>query len=471
MSGVTQKLHSNQEYKKIVYFIALIAALGGLLFGLDQGFIANSLKTISITYNLETTQQESFSGVLATGGVLGALLSGFFARFLGRKKTIVLAGFLFTIASLISALLPSYWLLHLCRAGLGFAVGIASFTVPLYLSETSPKSLRGKFGSYFQLMLVIGIMSIAYINVAIVKFFGETAQSMVIMYGVLTLFSLIMFLGAFILPESPRWLILKGKEEEAYKVLQKISVSKEEIDEGIKEIEEAAQVKVASFEMLSKGFFWKVLLIGIASQMFQQLVGINVMIYYGPQILGDAGFTGLLGELFIPTINLLATFIAIKYIDKLGRRTLLYIGATIMLITMLVAGICFYIINAEPEASHSLVKILLVISLGLYIVGFASSWGPVIWVFCSEIFPLKGREIGMTITTMVNWTFASLVISNALSFMKIYGQANLFFLFAAFCVGCLVFLKLFIPETKGVSLEKIESDLEKGIKLNKIGNN
>ena len=441
------------NYNTVVYFICLGAALGGLLFGLDQGFIANSLDTIKSVYNLDISGGQKYSAILATGGVIGALLSGLFARALGRKKSLVLAGFIFSAASLFSALLPSIVILSVCRFLLGFGVGVSSFIVPLYLSETTPASIRGSMGTLFQLMITIGIFLISLTNVFIAKTFVTPTTALPLMFLVVALFALLMFIGSFVLPESPRWLMLKGKKEQAIATLKKILRTQEEINFEIKEI-------------IFNGYFLKVLFIGVFLQMFQQFVGINVMIYYAPTIFGYAGMKGLIAMMAVPTVNMLFTFPAIYLVEKWGRKNLLYVGAIFMLVTMITAGLTFqYIGNAtDPSLITETPKMVLLWAIIAYIFGFAVSWGPVVWIVCSEIFPLKGREIGMTITTMINWTFASILMRYSLSFMESFGKPSLFYLFAAFCILAIVFVALFVPETKGITLEELENNLKGGKK-------
>lgn len=463
-----KSLQSNNNYKFTVYAICLVAALGGLLFGLDQGFIANSLETIKNVYHLDTSGAERYSAILATGGVMGALLSGVFARFLGRKKSLIFAGFIFSAASLLSALLPSIEILTVCRFFLGFGVGVASFITPLYLSETAPASIRGSMGTLFQLMITIGIFLISLTNVFIAKVFITSATALPLMFLVVAAFALLMFVGAFVLPESPRWLMLKGKKKQAIKMLKKTLNTQEEIDFEIEEIEKTLKgSKKQKFGAIFEGYFVKVLIIGILLQMFQQLVGINVMIYYAPTIFGYAGMTGIIAMLAVPTVNVLFTFPAIRLVEKWGRKKLLYMGAVVMLITMAIAGIAFQSIGVvtDPAMISGTAKIVLLSAVIVYIFGFAVAWGPVVWIVCSEIFPLRGREIGMTITTMVNWTFAGLLMRYSLSFMETFGRPSLFYLFSAFCVLAIGFVAAFVPETKGVTLEELEESLRGGTKV------
>jgi len=460
-------------YKTIVYVICMVAALGGLLFGLDQGFIANSLDTLTQHYQFAVHDKESYSAILATGGIFGALLSGIFARFLGRKRSLVLAGLIFTAASAYSAILPPLPILSACRFALGFGVGIASFIVPLYLSETAPAAIRGSMGTLFQLLITIGIFLIALSNVFIARLFTKPATSLPLMFLTVTLFAALMFAGSFILPESPRWLMLKGRKEQAVSVLRKTLNSQQEIDREISEIEEALHgPQGAGVSIIFRGYFFKVLLVGILLQVFQQLVGINMMIYYSPTIFGYAGMKGLLAMMTVPTVNMLFTFPAIHLVEKWGRKKLLYVGAVAMLVTMVASGLAFHAIGSvsDPALIGGAPKMVLLVSAILYIFGFAVSWGPVVWLVCSEIFPLEGREIGMTITTMVNWTFAGLVMANALSFMRTYGNSSIFYVFAGFCVLAIVFVALFVPETKGITLEELEFNLKKGARLKQLGN-
>ena len=205
--------------------------------------------------------------------------------------------------------------------------------------------------------------------------------------------------------------------------------------------------------------------------MFQQLVGINVMIYYAPTIFGYAGLTGIVAMMTVPTVNVLFTFPAIRLVEKWGRKKLLYVGALCMLISMVAAGVAFIMIGnqSDPAMISAAPKAILLAAVIFYIFGFAVSWGPVAWLVCSEIFPLQGRELGMTVTTMVNWTFAGLLMDNALTFMQIHGNASIFFLFAFFCALAVAFVAAFVPETRGVTLEQIEVNLRSGKKMRFLG--
>jgi MFS transporter, SP family, galactose:H+ symporter len=322
------------------------------------------------------------------------------------------------------------------------------------------------------LMITIGIFLISLTNVFIVRAFVNPTTSLPLMFLTITLFAAIMFLGGFILPESPRWLMLKGRREQAVAVLRRTLNTQQEIDHEIEEIEQTLHSPHgAGLGIVMRGYFIKVLGVGVLLQVFQQLVGINMMIYYSPTIFGYAGMKGLLAAMTVPTVNMLFTFPAIRLVEKWGRKKLLYVGAITMLVTMIAAGAAFQSIGSvsDPSLIGSTPKAVLLASAILYIFGFAVSWGPVVWLVCSEIFPLEGREIGMTITTMVNWTFAGLVMANALSFMQAHGNASIFYVFAGFCVVAVAFVALFVPETKGITLEQMEFNLKNGVRLRELG--
>ncbi|MGQ4005248.1 sugar porter family MFS transporter [Francisellaceae bacterium CB300] len=462
----------NKEYKKIVFLIAVIAALGGLLFGLDQGFIANAGATLDHVYGMVpgSVTEGKFNAILAYGGILGTICSGFFTRFVGRKNTLIIAGFSFLLGALISSILPPLGILTACRFLLGFGVGLASFATPLYLAETAPAEIRGAMSSLFQLMITFGIFLICLVNVVIVEMAGHTEVSLVLMFSVITLFALLMTLGCFFLPKSPRWLMMKGNEDQAREVLARLR-NDDQIESELSLIRDKNNQKGDSVKnTLNKPYFWKVLVVGVVIQMFQQLVGINAMIYYAPTFLQGAGLNIILAGLAVFFVNFISTFPAIRWVEKWGRKKLLTVGATIMASALLVVAACFYMIDIAGVQSE-VPKYVLLISCLVYIFGFACSWGPVAWILCSEIFPQKVREIGMTITTIVNWTFVWIVVaySNVIMGSGVWGKPMIFVSYAIFCIIAIVFLKLFVPETKGVSLEKIEDNLISGSKLRDLG--
>ncbi len=465
--NTAQQPHVNKQYKFIVYQICIVAALGGLLFGLDQGFIANAFTTIQSHYSLTLQQIENYAAILPFGGIFGALLSGVFARFLGRKKSLILAGFLFTLTTALSATLPPIKIMLICRFLIGFAVGVSAFVVPLYLSETAPKRIRGSMGTLFQLMITIGIFLISVTNVTIVKFVPLTAVRIPLMFLFVCLFALVMLVGSFTLPESPRWLMLKGRTNKARAVLQKIRHDKNQIEDELSIIRNNLSKSFHSLRFLGQKYFWKILLVCVLIQCFQQLVGINMMIYYAPTIFGYVSITGVFAMMLVPTANMIFTLPAIRLVEKIGRKKLLYIGSISMCLSMCVAGIILFTLGSQIPSQ--LDRLFLFGAVVIYIFGFAISWGPLAWLLCSELFPQESREVGMTVSTMVNLTFAGIVINTSLTAMNLFGNYVPFFIFAVFCLMSILFVYQFVPETKNVMLEKLESDLKTGVKLKNVG--
>ena len=387
-----------KEYKKIVYLVAVIAALGGLLFGLDQGFVAFALSSIEKVYSINTHQGEAYTAILATGAILGTLFSGFCNKYIGRKNSLVLAGFIFTVMSLISACLPSFAILKLARFFLGFAVGQATFLVPLYLAETAPKDIRGKVGTMFQLMITTGTFVVAVANYIIAQTIESSYTSLSVMFIFLLVFSFLMFALCLLLPKSPRWLLSRGKLTEARVVLGRLWYTETAINKEIDEFNSinASADKKPILEIVTKKFFLKILIVGILLQMFQQLVGVNFIIYYAPTALGYAGITGAFGILLLYFLNMVFTLPAIKLIDRWGRKKLLYIGSVLMMITMLTAALSFYMLDTLEGATGGEVtfyQYLLLVSFAVYIMAFAATWGPVAWLMCSEIFPFNQKRL------------------------------------------------------------------------------
>ena len=460
------------------FIICFIAALGGLLFGLDQGFINGSLKYIIADMHLTTMEGSSFAAIMLLGCVVGSLCSGYISKTFGRKNTLMATAFVFTLFSFLSSFAHSIEVLTTYRIILGFSVGVASFVVPLYLSEIAPTRFRGGFIAMYQMMLTVGIFLIFITNDLI----GRSYASWRPMFYAITIPALIMLLGSFLLPKSPRWLFLKKRENEARAVLEKTLSTQDEVELELKELKETAEAEKdmddhGFFSMLKQSFFVRVLLLGVSLQVFQQLTGINSVIYYSTSIFHAAGVqSATLATIIIGLVNMLTTIIAVLCLDKLGRKPIMYFGYVVMALALLVAGFIF-----QTEASGVVVgdglKIGLVVATVIYIFAFAISAGPIAWVLCAEVFPLKGRDLGVTVTTATNWIFAYIVVQFSLPMMTLangkpnfQGGALLFYAFAMFCIAFLFILKFFVPETKGITLEELEENLIEGKKLRNIGN-
>ncbi|MCP3968015.1 MAG: sugar porter family MFS transporter [Lentisphaerae bacterium] len=457
----------NKNAKKIIIRACIFAGLGGLLFGLDQGFINGSLSFIKEEMNLSLMQSQSFASIMHLGCIVGVLFSGWVSRAIGRKKTLVVTALFFGFFSLLGAFTHDVVVLYASRFALGLAVGYASFVVPLYFSEIAPARMRGGFIAMYQLMITIGIFAIFLSNSVIGTYF----HSWRLMLGIIALPSIVMFLGALFIPQSPRWLVLKGKEEDARAVLSSIREHESHADDEFDEIKKNinAESKQSGWRMLKESYFLKVLGLGVLLMLLQQFSGINAVIYYSGEIFKKAGASHpAMGTVVIGLINVIFTVIAIRYVDKWGRKPILYSGLGVMTVTLLLIGALFKM-QETGVVLGSFSSGLLVAACIVYIAAFAMSLGPIMWIICAEIFPLEGRDFGITVTTATCWIACAIVVQFSLSIIHHFGGSSLFFLFAVCCVLGFSIVRLFTPETKGVSLEHIEVKLKSGEKLLKIG--
>jgi len=459
--------------KLIIYFIGFTAALAGLLFGLDIGVISGALPFIKNTFKLSIEAEGTVVSALLWGAVIGTLLSGVLSSKFGRRKTILISAVIFVIGSILCATSRSEILLIGARLFLGLAVGVASFTAPLYLSEISPQKVRGSLISMYQLMITIGIV-LAFLSntwlASYATFGGVTGGHWRTMLGVIAVPATVMFLGVLLLPESPRWLFLNGFKERAVAVFKRMHLNDAEIAAEVKEIEENLKIKQNGFEMFkTNSNFRRAIGLGIGLQIIQQLTGINVVMYFAPTIFRIAGFATtdqqMWGTVIIGITNVLATFIAIAFVDRLGRKPIMYAGFITMGAAMVTVGTLFNMrIEKHPEFGY-----FAIFALMIFIIGFAMSAGPIIWIICSEIYPLSGRDLGVTFSTATNWIANAIVGQTFLLLLAGFGNGNTFLLYGGLNIVFIIFFLMLVPETKGVSLEKIEANLLSGLPLREIG--
>jgi SP family galactose:H+ symporter-like MFS transporter len=462
-----------KKISPIVYFVGLTAALAGLLFGLDIGVISGAQQFIQSDFHVADWEVESIVSALLWGAVFGTLISGFLSSHFGRRKTILLSAITFAIGSIFCSLASGAGALIGARFILGIAVGVASFTAPLYLSEVSPPRVRGSMISMYQLMITIGIV-IAFVSdtwlSSYANFGGMVGGHWRVMLGIIAVPAVVMFVGVLFLPESPRWLFLKGRKSQAVDVLRHLQLAEPEIEIEVREIEQSLQVRQTGLHMfLRNSNFRRAILLGMGLQTIQQLTGINVVMYYAPHIFKIAGFTTTVeqmwGTVVVGVTNVLATFIAIALVDRLGRKPIMYAGFIVMGVAMLTVGYFFKSdIEAHPDLGYPAIFALL-----MFIIGFAMSAGPIIWILCSEIFPNSGRDFGITFSTSTNWFVNAIVGQTFLTLLNTLGNGNTFLMYGGLNVLFIVFFLFFVPETKGVTLEKIEGNLLSGVPLRKIG--
>jgi SP family galactose:H+ symporter-like MFS transporter len=397
------------------------------------------------------------------GAAAGAIGAGWLSSTLGRKKSLLWGSLLFVVASIICGIGSSVQVLLIGRLILGVSIGILSFTAPMYLAEIAPENIRVAMVSIYQLMITIGIF-IAFLSDTAFSYSGNWHW----MLGVIAIPGALFFLGIFALPESPRWLMMKGLNDKATKVLTKLRGNPEVVRREEAEIAEQLRIPQSGWHMfLQNRNFRRSVGLGIVLQIVQQFTGMNVVMYYAPRIFQDMGyqteaqlwFTAIVG-----LTNVLATLIAIGLVDKWGRKPILYTGFSVMAIGLGVVGTMMHLgIVTQPERLFTVAMLL------VFIVGFAMSAGPLIWILCSEVQPIKGRDFGIAISTLTNWVANFVVGFTFLSLLNNFGHAQTFWLYAGFNVVFLLITFFLIPETKGVTLEHIERNLMAGKPLRKIG--
>ncbi len=439
----------------LINVIAGIAATGGLLFGFDTGVINVALPTLREAFDL-TPELESWvvSAVLA-GGMAGPFISGPLTDYLGRKKINILASLIFVIGSVLTAVAPDVKVLIAGRLLLGLAIGIVASTVPLYIAELAPKEKRGRLVTFFQLAITLGIL-LSYV-VGYVFENQENAWRSMFWTGFIP--AAVLFAGMFLVPESPRWLISKGREKEAMEVLNRLR------DPEQARAEWNETKAILHSESAGKGD-WKILfskklriplLIGIGIFCIQQFSGINAIIYYSTDIFKKLfdGPAATLATVGVGIVNSAATLFAIGFLDKLGRKPLLYTGLLGTAFCLGTVGLAFYLKDSLPPQVQ---QIMLVGGIYTYIIFFAISLGPLGWLLISEVYPLKIRGFASSMGSFNHWFFDFWV---AFSFPRLAAtglgdNGGIFGIYMIVVLLGLLFARFIVFETKGMSLEDIE---------------
>lgn len=441
-----------------LYVVAIVASLGGLLSGYDTGVISGALLFINDTWLLPDTLQGFLVSSVLIGAVVGAATNGILADVFGRKKIIMATAVIFILGSILCAFAPNVYVLIISRIFVGFAVGIVNFIVPLYLSEISPKQLRGTLVSLYQWAITAGILFSYFIN----AIFAHAVYNWRWMLFAGVLPGVILFIGMCFMNDTPRWLVSKRREEEAEKVFAKI-----EPDIDVKK--EVAEIKatLCSDNQEKKFRFKKWMLmpfvVGVGIMFAQICTGINTIIYYAPTIFKTAGFDSNITAIYATTgigiVNFIMTIVAVYFTDKLGRKPLLYFGLTGVMLSLFALGTSF----ALAGVLGSSLKWVAVGSLVTYIICFAMSLGPIGWILVSEVFPLKIRGVAMSVCTVSNFAFNFFVVGSFPVLLHRIGGAWTFWMFGIVSILCIIFVYFFVPETKGISLEQIELNWRKGV--------
>ncbi len=448
----------------IIVIIAAVAATGGLLFGFDTGVISGALLFIKKDFGLTSLYQEFVVSAVLIGCIIGAAASGKTVDRFGRRNVIILTAIIFGLGSVWTGVATDATQLIGGRIVVGLGIGVASFAVPLYLSEISPQEIRGALVSLNQLMITIGIV----ISYLVDHYFAVWEQGWRYMFLSGLLPALVLGVGMLFLPRTPRWLASKDHGNEAQRVLNHIDP--EHAESEYQRIKNALKLeKNGTFSDLFAPSVRPALIIGIGIMFVQQATGINTVIYYAPTIFEMAGFASaraaISATVGVGVVNVLMTIVAIRLIDIWGRKPLLYLGLSGMILSLFALGGAFAFSDTLGES----LRWYTLGSLFVYIASFAVSLGPIAWLMISEIYPLKIRGIGMSVATLSNWLFNFIIALTFLSIVEFLGRPGAFWLYGLVGIFGLWFTWKYIPETKGVPLEEIEENLYAGKPARELG--
>ncbi|PRY20161.1 sugar porter family MFS transporter [Pseudosporangium ferrugineum] len=438
----------------VVTRVAAIAAIGGFLFGYDTGVISGALLYIKRDFDASSFQQEAIVSVLLLGAAAGALLSGWLTDRIGRKWTKVISGSVYVIGALGCAFAVNAPMLIGARAVLGFAVGTASFVSPMYISEVAPPKARGGLTSFNQLAVTTGI-AVAYL---VNYFFKDVSGDWRWMLGIAVIPGAALAVGMLTVPRTPRWLMEQGQDDNARKALERLREGTDtDIGEELDQIRDSSQeARQTSMRDLVRRPVRTLLMVGLGLALFQQIVGVNTVIYYAPTILQQTGLgagNAITQTLTVGLTNVVFTVVAILLLDKVGRRPLLIIGTVVAGIALLGLAAYFGFSGLQDSAPW-----LALVSLLVFIAGYAVGLGPVFWLMISEIFPQRLRSRAMSLTTVTNWLANFAVSATFLTLAGAITRQGIFLVYAVMAAVAVAFFAWRVPETKGRSLEEIQRD-------------
>lgn len=442
-----------QSGSKIIYWIAAIVSFGDLLAGYGTGVVSGAILFLRQDFHLDATMQEIAVSIALIGAVVGALCASSINDKFGRKKALLLAAFVYFIGALATGFVPDYAAYLVCRVVVGIGFGAITSIVPVYVSEVAPPNLRGKLGTFGQLAIALGI-ALAY---GVDLLFTQLGTGWRPMFIAAALPGVLFIIGMLFVPETPRWLGNNGRWEEARSALKRLGRTPLMTESELTGIHQSCSFrktgKTNPWHELFRPGLRLALLVGVGLAAFQQLVGINTVIYYSPTIFQIAGFTSantaILATSIVGIVNVVATAFTCLFIDKFGRRPLLLGGTVGVILSMLVLGgiFMFHVSNAGA---------LTLTFLFVYIIAMALSFGPVFWVMCSEIFPNEVRATGSSISTLANWSSNFIISVTFLTLVNTISLGGSFWLYGFLGLLALAFCLWLVPETKNRSLEDIE---------------
>ncbi|WP_288798408.1 sugar porter family MFS transporter [uncultured Arsenicicoccus sp.] len=450
--------------KPLVLRSALVASLGGLIFGFDTAVISGTTEALKAQFSLSDSALGWAVGVALLGTILGALTAGQPADRFGRKKVLFVIGILYVLGALGTAFAPNILILSIFRFLGGIGVGAASVCAPIYTAEIAPAKVRGRLVGLVQFNIVLGIL-LAYLSNYLIRIIiNDEATDWRWMFGVMAVPAAIFLAMLMTVPETPRWLMANGRDEEGREVIGRLTQTREEADLQIQEIDAslASAANAPSVPFFVKEHR-KVILLAFTIAMFNQMSGINAILYYAPEVMKKAGAStdaAFLMSVAVGFMNLVATMTALTVIDKIGRKRLMTIGSIGYLISLgFLSGLMFYYEKGKGGAFDSTSSILVLIGLLVFIAAHAFGQGAVIWVFISEIFPNRIRGRGQSLGSLTHWVFAWLTSTFFPPIIGALGGGVAFAIFFVFMIGQLFWVLRVMPETKGVPLEEMEAKL------------
>ena len=431
--------------------IAAVVALGGFLFGYDTGVISGALSFITTDFHLSSFTSGLVVSAILVGAMIGALSSGRIADRFGRRTAIIVAAAVFTLGAIFAAVAPSAPALVAARVVLGLGVGLASALVPVFIAEVAPPAARGRLVAINQLMITIGIVVAYAIGYAFTSSHDWRA-----MFAIAVIPSVGLGIGMLFMPESPRWLIAQGREDEARRVLARVRPAGD-ADAEIAEIRQVRPGGAVKLRELARKWVLPALIAGVGLQILGQATGVNTVIYYAPTIFKHAGLgssASILATVGVGVVNMVMTVVGMNLVDRVGRRRLLITGVAVQMLALVALAVTFGI--GGLSASTGTIAFILVL---IYIAAAAACLDVVIFIIPSEIYPLGVRGTAMSVTLFANWGMGFVVSLTFLSLLQALGTSGSFWLYAGLCAVTVVFAARFVPETRGRSLEEIEADL------------
>ena len=449
-------------------FLSVVAALGGFLFGYDTAVISGTIAQVTTLFHLDAMQQGWYVGCALVGSIIGVLFAGVLSDKIGRKRTMLLSAILFSASGFGCAICSNFDQLVIYRIIGGVGIGVVSIISPLYISEVSVPQYRGRLVSLYQLAVTVGFLGAYLMNYQLV-IWGESgvisgtpmldkifvSEIWRGMLGMETLPAVLFFIVIFFIPESPRWLILKGHDVKASTILERIYRSVREAKEQVDATRQVlASDTKSEWSLLVQPGILKAVAIGVCIAILGQFMGVNAVLYYGPTIFENAGLSGgdsLFYQVLVGLVNMLTTVLAIFIIDKVGRKNLVYYGVSGMILSLLLIG--FYFVAGE---SMGIPNLFLLIFFLFYIFCCAISICAVVWVLLSEMYPIKVRGLAMSIAGFSLWVGTYLIGQLTPWMLQNLSPAGTFILFAVMCIPYMLIVWKFVPETTGKSLEEIE---------------